>query len=722
MRRGAIRGRPAAVCLAAGVLAGGVVPAPAQTSPRAHYADGQVWIVWNLVATNLPETFGIYSAPQAFSNVAQATLVGRPFPAESAGSILKAEVQVTYGAPLLTGFRIPTPGGGSYLLATTQGVFAATARFPGSAYFAVVPFGQTNIAASELTTNAVSFTFSTNDPPRPHLQIRTNSTSGHMTSFFALWVDGDQDEEAGRPDFPVLANEAKRGAPHTFMIVEPYGGLPGGGPWPATVCLHGGNGNARDWLPTNDGARAIGAIPTDGVIVAFDDDLYRVALGTNEAHISTGHMGYAREHDPFANALLPPGSTIVNYTQRRYVFVLDWLAANLNVDPRRISLLGHSNGAQGAMMLARVFPDRFSAVSLYNCSMSLFDDVAFVLLFGTEADNFATSVTNEAGLAVRMPELAVFTNRIGPLRDLPFMRNYAGKCDKKNQRQWRPELLDQMRWSDRAGTGLHFFWDLKSHDFEVWRDHWVDVTSSNTLALQTQRDDAGRLSRHRSDQSYPAFFNLQNYAGHGDPGGGAPGGTSSLCPSCCPNPTNGNDHGTWGGYFDWQTNLVDTATNWSCTLFLAGTNSGYADVDISPETNLTADVGIRRPQHFKPDPGRAYVWTVTATNSPVVLQAGVGIVGADGRVYADGVQVPRDPQRIRLNVALAPSLTIAPATPTNHLVGAWIATGFQYQIQGSVNLSNWVNLTPFVPGNDTRTNVTAPYVTNSGFYRLRITP
>lgn len=133
--------------------------------------------------------------------------------------------------------------------------------------------------------------------------------------------------------------------------------------------------------------------------------------------------------------------------------------------------------------------------------------------------------------------------------------------------------------------------------------------------------------------------------------------TSTLCPPCCPNTINGNDHGTWGGYFDWQDDIVDTSTNWSCALFLVGTNSGYAVVDACPETNLVADVGVQRPQQFRPPPGRMILWTVTGTNGGSVLQSGMGVVDADGRVRAEGIGIPRDPRRIRLNIGLTPART-----------------------------------------------------------------
>src|SRR5687768_11032049 len=85
-----------------------------------------------------------------------------------------------------------------------------------------------------------------------------------------------------------------------------------------------------------------------------------------------------------------------------------------------------------------------------------------------------------------------------------------------------------------------------------------------------------------NDQSYPAFFNVDAYPNYGDPGPGYLGGSTASGPCGLARDENGNvvangdDHGTWAGYFDWETNITDTSTLWQCTLFLVGNGSGYA--------------------------------------------------------------------------------------------------------------------------------------------------
>lgn len=678
-------------------------PSEARSAPRAHYADGQVWVVWDLNTNAIPETYGIYSAAAPFTNTSQASLVGRLFPGEALAAVLRKEAEATYGAPLLSGFKIPLAGGGSYTLAGTECLFVDTVHSSGSAYYAVVPFGQTNVSASEMTTGPVTFTFSVSEPPKPHLQMRAASTSGHMVSIFSVWVDGAQDESGGRPDFPIMANAARRGVGHTFLVVEPQNGLPGPGPWPATVCLHGGNGGAIEWLPSNEGARSINVVPTDGVVVAFNDDLYRVLdANAGASSVTTGHLGYARDYDPFTPSLLPADSVVVNYTQRRDIWAIDWLIASAHLDRHRISLLGHSNGAEGAMMLARVFPEHFSNVQLFNCTMRLYDDPAFASIYGTAAQNFPTSITNRFGEPVRMLALTRFADDISPTRDLPFFRHYAGKCDDNNHRQWGAIMLDQMRWSDEQGIGLQFYWDLKSHGFETWIDYWVDATSPLTLLRQTQRDDVRNQSRYRNDRSYPAFFHLQNYPDHGDPGPGYLGANSpgSQCGLARDEKGdlvfNGDDHGTWGGYFDWDTSgIVDTPTNWECTLFLVNSNTGYADIDACPLPALVTDVALRRPQQFKPAAGTTVDWELQNAYDSTVLQSGTLVPGSDNLITVSNLSIPRDPERARLVLAVrSPNPELAITTNnSDHLEIHWEGdTGYSSQLEHSPNLVDWYQL------------------------------
>ena len=714
----------------------------AQTNVRAWYTNGQVWVVWNYDTNNPPETFAIYAGTNNFTNVTQATLVGRLFGSEWSGANLKSQMDQAFGFRP-TGYRVPTPGGTFYTLAENEGLFVWTVRASGTNNFAVVPWGQ-NIVSNVNRSPAVRYTFDLNDPPRPQIQGRGPSVAAipaatNTVSIYMLFVDGDAEVNNGRPDFPIFANHHKRGSPHLFLMVEPSGGLPGGGPWPATMCFHGANGDAIEWLPSNTTAQSINVVPRDGYVIGFDDEIFSLVNGVPFG-FNTRWIGYVPSFDPFVDVVSSPtednsltnsyaaynppaDQTIINYTQRRILWVLDWLIATANVDSNRVSLLGHSAGSMGAQSIARAYPERFSVVQLFNCGMRYYISGVLASRHGDALLNLPVTLTNHLGQQVHLLDLLFFTNRIAAPRDLPFFRAWHGKCDDNGAMRWGSDMLDEIRFMDRDAWGLHFYWDLRKHGMNEWKNFWVNATN---LPAQTQRDDVRNQARYRNNQSYPAFFNLQNYANHLEPGPGYIGSTNPAA-SCTTTNANGDDHGTWGGYHDWlTTNIVDTATNWQCILFLVGTNSGYAPVDVSGNAILVSDIAIRRPQQFLPPPGTVLNWEVRDVASNNLFQSGTNVVGATGLVSATNVTVPRDPLRARLTI-FAPPCAPAPTLYARLLTNAalelrWVAcTNYDYQLENSLTLTNWRNAGPpfpAPPGGGWLTNVVTtanPYT----FFRLR---
>ena len=138
-------------------------PTLAQPSVHAHYANGQVWVVWDvqdIVLTNcvptitpvlsngvpvvisncLPQTYAIYWSQLPVTNTTTATLVGRLFEQEWSGFILRDNVKASFGVRP-TGFRIPDGAGGYRVLATNAGVFVHTVRSNFAGHYAVRPWG-----------------------------------------------------------------------------------------------------------------------------------------------------------------------------------------------------------------------------------------------------------------------------------------------------------------------------------------------------------------------------------------------------------------------------------------------------------------------------------------------------------------------------------------------------------------------------------------------------
>jgi hypothetical protein len=174
----------------------------AQPNVRGHYANGQVWIVWNVqdvVLTNcvptltpalsngvpvilsncLPATYAIYWSENPVTNTTTGLLIGRLFESEWSGQILRDNVNASFNQRP-TGFRIPDGAGGYRTLATNEGLFVHTVRSNFAGHYAVRPFGVTNVPAAWRAplTNAI---FSLADPPTCHLQAQgTNTLSRRM--------------------------------------------------------------------------------------------------------------------------------------------------------------------------------------------------------------------------------------------------------------------------------------------------------------------------------------------------------------------------------------------------------------------------------------------------------------------------------------------------------------------------------------------------------------
>lgn len=684
----------------------GIFPAAAVTNPRAHYADGQVWVVWTADTNAPPLTYQIYKKTTlpVWTNVIQGVLVGQLFAGEWRGDRMTNQVKTGIGITV-TGFTIPT-NGATYMLKFEEGLFVDTVRpNPSPCAYAVVPAGTTNINAAWIS-NILLPTYSTNEPPQMQLQASGVDFDflgrSYPVKYYVVWADGDTNEAAGRPDFPITANAAKRGSPHLYVVSEPSGGLAGRTNVTATYAFHGGNDNPNEWLPGNYDSLSINHLPTDGYLIAPDEKLWFMQAGSLTAS-DTGYLGYVRGFDPLADPFLtatneamlnpPANETIVNYTQRQLVWVMDWFIREKSVDRKRFSLIGHSNGSRGACQLARAYPERFSVVEFFNNAMRYSSVARRIPLHGNDVLNLPVTLTNRSGLPLHFLDVLTMNTPLSAARDLPFLRLFLGKCDTQDDMHWGTDVVQYLRDADRIGWGFHFYWDLRKHGKNEWKDYWSDSTTPTSLALQTQRDDVSNLTRYRLDQSFPAFMNLQDYPNHGDPGPGYLGGTNVNADCIATNLNNGNDHGTWGGYFDWQTNIVDTPTNWACTLFLVNSNSGYAAVDACPNPFLRTDVAIRRPQQFNPPANSILNWQLQLVTNGAVLQSGNVVVGADNLIVVTNLFITRDPQRTRLVVSTPSSASLFVSYSAGEPFINWQGnSAFSSQLEHSADLFNWEQL------------------------------
>lgn len=612
------------------------IKSQAQTNVRAWYADGQVWVVWE-TDTPLPETYAVFAKPVPFTNTTDAVLVGRLFKEEYFPGALREQVDSS------ANYRIPNGNGGIYELDDNEALFVATPHQAGALYFAVIAWGQTAVTPGvNITGAAVSFQYNpVNDPVECHLQKGFISPfdPDYVCLAFYMWADGRQNQWENRPDYPVMANAAKNGMPSMFLISAPMG-LDTTGGIPLSVWLHGGGGTARQSIA---GSRQdIHLNPKKGILLAHNDDLFGKLLSFYNGFQSVSkHFGWRKHYDPFTGDAPTALDTIVNYTQRRYLWIDEWLLRNFNVDPNRIHINGHSMGSKGTTLMAKAFPNHYASATILNNGFYEDDAPSLVdVAFGTPALNFPTNLKGYSGETIHFSNAADLETRISAARDLPLLRSFHSKNDTGNSNHWDAEVVRQYQIADSLAWGAQLFWSERAHGPDTgpdYNDHWIN---GNQATQQTIVDDiAYEEGYFRSDVSFPAFFNHRLDLQNNDPGDGTPGiGPNGV----------GDDWGAWGGYHRWE-HPVESAGQWQTTAWLES-NAVFSN-DNCPNNQLRADLAIRKPQSFKPETGQMLNWTVRDADTGILLQGGQTTVQADNLVVIPQVVVFKESnRRVRITV------------------------------------------------------------------------
>lgn len=628
------------LCVCFFLFAGIPLLLPAQTDVRAWYAEGQVWIIWK-DGLPLPLSVGVYAKSTSFTNTEEATLIGRPLVLEYLPTALKEQVEkeATY--------RIPDGKGGLYQLAPNEGLFVFTPHQAGALYFAVTAWGENKVTPGQnITATAVSFQYDpVSDPVECHLQAAFPSpfTAGYACFAYYMWADGREDHQDSRPDFPVMANRAKNGMPGFFLISVPIG-LDTTKPFPLNIWLHGGGGNARQSLA---GSRQdVNINPKQGILLAHNDDMfgYRDTVPPGPENV-TWHFGWRKHFDPFNPNNKPiQEDTVINYTQRRYIWIDQWLMRRFNVDPARIHIHGHSMGSAGATALAKAFPEHYASASIFNNGFGgPEENRGSGAVFGEPSQNFPTNLINRKGETVFFLQLFNITDNISPARDLPLLRSYHGKNDDNGTMRWDAYVVESYRIADSMGHGMHLFWSERAHGIDTspaFDDHWIKGNNPNQ---QTNYDNVDYVEAHfRSDISYPAFFNNRLDPNANDPGDGTIGTGAQGT---------GDDWGAWGGWHRWDNaSIIDQPGIWRVEAWLES-NALFGN-DNCPYDSLVADLAIRRPQKFLPATGKTLIWRVEETGTGSILQQGMATVQTDNLVVLPKIAVYRKNLRtIRILVA-----------------------------------------------------------------------
>ncbi len=655
----AISFRPAIALAAAAGFA--LVAADVQAQPtnvRAWYAKGQVFVVWrNASAPASPtSTVEIYTSAAPRTTTIGMTRVGKLFEPEYTGARLTALLPA---ARLL----VPTPGGGTYRLAADEGVFAYTPRTSSSLFFGVVNTGSFQVGPDNSATTL--FTYDpVNDPVRPHAQFSGATPAGNPYSAYVLWAEGSNSYDSARPDVPVLADADKNGVPHVFTITLPRNPLPAA-PLSCLLAIHGGGGEYELFRPGVAARADLSLELTDGIVVTPDDSIYANVEGALERS-NTSWFGYATQFDPFTSSARsgpPDGSVVVNFTQRRVHYLIDWLVRPnplfpQTIDPQRIAMIGHSGGGRGTSHLTRLHPERFAAAVCYTPASDLSIDAAGREnhLRGTWEANLPTNIIGPSGQPLGVTDVFTMTTRLSASeRDIPLTRVFYGKRDEEDAAAWSPAQRAVFDSLNNSQMGYMLFWDEREHGVEKWRQETNDAMDGHAgpwpdigqwvAPVRTRRASGQYLvSTYRAGESYPGFFNPDQ-----DPA--LPGRQLDPGPG---DPNLGDPWGTWCGYFDWDTaTIVDQPADWACTIFAAGL--APASIDNAPVTEFTADLAPRKTRRFIPAAGATVYWRALRLPSGDLAQSGRTVAGIGGVVKVQGLTIPReDIGRVRVFLSLTP--------------------------------------------------------------------
>lgn len=289
-------------------------------------------------------------------------------------------------------------------------------------------------------------------------------------------------------------------------------------------------------------------------------------------YMQTSWLGYRPAvFDPDADPLL-----FVNYTERKLLWVIDWVLANYAVDRNRIYLTGGSMGATGTHHFGPRHPELFAATSASRGRV--------------RRNEMARKDPRSPAVPARMPDGAIVNEMVDMIayvekhaEDLPVILYCVGRRD------WYAQWADQVAYAralEKARHGFVFAWNDGDH--------------SSGSAAGRHLPNMLLFARNRS---YPAF---SNSSASDDPGTGE---TES-----------GAKEGTINGGFTWK-DIIDEAARYAVTIGHASVKEGTA---------VSVDVTPRRLQAFRPIAGKAYRFTSVPAGGADEVQSGTATADAKG--------------------------------------------------------------------------------------------
>lgn len=571
------------------LLCATVAPAAAQRNVRAWFRDGQTFLVWQHSQAQPPETYDVWAADAAFTDLTRARHVATVF--SDNGHNVRLDKYVS-GAR----WQLPAATKGSYQLAADESYFVATPHRAGQRWYAVTGGVPTT------TVRSIGPIAERIEAIHPHLQYKDA-----FVSLWAHWIDG-RDSLVGRGDYPVMGNASANGCGFNFAVWAPQRPLvPNQLGAPLLCTFHGWGGDLFDYAPVSPGklGRTV-SFTFEGLVATFDDALLSSVDATTRAPQPTFFFGYHEDYDRFHRTPPKQGERVPDYTVQRVLWELAWIQRNYPVHAARTSVTGLSMGGTASLYLSQQYPERFagclSHVPVFD--LDKLSGVDVTPIFGRRDQKLVTTV---AGNPLVYDLLDQGWRLSQPHPDWPYTRIFVGRHDTTTGWSHVPALF---RAFNANATGSSLYWDQRKHA------EWI-----GSQFLFATLGVGAPMNALNSDYSFPGFYNVDL-----DPN----------TPGLQPDPGTGTDstgdaYGTWGGYLTWNPqSVLDRREFWEAQMRIR-TRRMHPSEKCPVATVVTAVVPRRR-RLFRPKPNTKLGFELRDQDSGKLLQSGIVVVAQSGEI------------------------------------------------------------------------------------------
>jgi len=558
---------PRLVTIGLGVLAAmchWTLAAAPSSDLKASAHDGQVFLTWKEADTPVGTTFNVYVSNSPVSDLAKAKRVAHHIESHSArdwwDDPASFKKDTTAGEPV--GYRIQSDG---ERLDPKDGLFVYTvpANASGKLFFAI-----TNTDPNGAEDTAVS-------PGANSLAEGIAATPGKIKP---IW------QRQGQPPAPGLG----KGKP-LWLNLHAKGGVV------ANMEYLVFGDDTMGWRPSLPFKFSV-RIEGDTVVVRPTD---RVWINRPHNEASDGGMPaiwtfwYGYNSHIFDRKLMATGVP-TNYTERRNLWILDWVREQYQPDTNRWYCSGSSMGACGTISFGLHHPELFAACHAHV------PIVSYTSLGRASASRLEPSCwTGPIPEDLKTNEGVSLLDRMNGLKfvsetkaDLPYVFLENGRQDGSIPWQNNPPFYKAL---SQAHQGFAVYWDNGTHP------------TSGKDAPEDVKAWLKRFQRFSLDQSYPAFSNTSSDR---NPGNGAP--------------EDGDIIGWMNRGMDWK-DIEDASDHYSIVLL-----ADYPDVQYPVKTDIT----LRRVQKFKTAPGEK-ISVRTGDERPVSLT-----VDSSGKITIPQVVIP----------------------------------------------------------------------------------